>query len=144
VHQGLLDELMGRVAWCLARREPDLTSRDMVLGLLAELDDHNCWTMAEAAGQGMQHLLSRARVDERQMLDEAAAWAVGRLSAGQGGDAGYVVLIVDETAEEKSAADCVGAACQYSGTVSCRWRAGGRCSLAMICGSAGDDGDPTG
>jgi SRSO17 transposase len=28
-----------------------------------------------------------------------------------------VVLIVDETADEKSSADCVGAACQYRGTV---------------------------
>jgi SRSO17 transposase len=65
----------------------------------------------------MQHLLSRARVDERQMLDEAAAWAVGRLSAGQDEDASDVVLIVDETADEKSSADCVGAAFQYSGTV---------------------------
>jgi hypothetical protein len=45
---------------------------------LAELKDHNCWTMAEAAGHPapyrMQHLLSRARVDEGQMLDAAADW----------------------------------------------------------------------
>jgi len=36
-HQGLLDELMGRVASCFARRETRLTCRDMVHGLLAEL-----------------------------------------------------------------------------------------------------------
>ena len=93
----------------------------MVHGLLTELEDHNCWTMAEAAGHGrpyrMQHLLSRARVDEQLMLDTAADWAAGHLCAGQGGDAGDVVLIVDETADEKSSAACVGAACQYSGTV---------------------------
>jgi AMP-binding enzyme C-terminal domain len=45
--------------------------RRRVNGLLTELDDHNCWTMAEAAGHPgphrMQHLLSRARVDEEQM-----------------------------------------------------------------------------
>jgi hypothetical protein len=36
----------------------------------------NCWTLAEAAGHAspyrMQHLLSRARVDGRQLLDAAA------------------------------------------------------------------------
>jgi SRSO17 transposase len=98
-----------------------VTCRDMVHGLLAEVEDHNCWTMAEAAGHPgphrMQHLLSRARVDEQQMLDAAAGWAAGHLSAGQDGDASDAVLIVDETADEKSSADCVGAACQYSGTV---------------------------
>jgi SRSO17 transposase len=93
----------------------------MVRGLLAGIEDHNCWTMAEAAGHPaphrMQHLLSRARVDEQQMLDDAADWAAGHLSAGQDGDAGNVVLIVDETADEKSSDGCVGAARQYSGTV---------------------------
>jgi SRSO17 transposase len=120
-HQDLLDDLMGRVASCFARRETRVTCRDMVHGLLAELEDHNCWTMAEAAGHPgpyrMQHLLSRARVDEQQMLDAVAGWAAGHLSAGQDEDASDVVLIVDETADEKSSADCAGAACQYSGTV---------------------------
>jgi SRSO17 transposase len=118
-HRGLLDELMGRVASCFARRETRLTCRDMVRGLLAELEDHNCWTMAEAAGHPaphrMQHLLSRARMDEGQVLDAAADWAVGRLSAGHRDE--DAVLIVDETADEKSSDGCVGAACQYSGTV---------------------------
>jgi SRSO17 transposase len=90
----------------------------MVNGLLSELEDHNCWTLAEAAGHAspyrMQHLLSRARVDERQLLDAAADWAAAHLSAGQ--DEDDVVLIVDETADEKSSADCAGAARQYSGT----------------------------
>jgi SRSO17 transposase len=118
-HAGLLDDLMARVAPCFARRETRLTCRDMVNGLLSELEDHNCWTLAEAAGHAspyrMQHLLSRARVDERQMLDAAADWAAARLTAGQ--DEDDVVLIVDETADEKSSADCAGAARQYSGTV---------------------------
>ena len=110
---------MARVAPCFARRETRLTCRDMVRGLLAELDDHNCWTLAEAAGHPgpyrMQHLLSRARCDEQQMLDSAADWAVGHLTAGQ--DESDVVLIVDETADAKSSADCAGAARQYSGTL---------------------------
>jgi SRSO17 transposase len=118
-HAGLLDDLMARVAPCFARRETRLTCRDMVCGLLAELDDRNCWTLAEAAGHPgpyrMQHLLSRARVDDQQVLDSAADWAAGRLSAGQAQD--DTVLIVDETADAKSSADCAGAARQYSGTL---------------------------
>jgi SRSO17 transposase len=118
-HAGLLDDLLGRVAPCFARRETRLTCRDMVHGLLMELEDHNCWTVAAAAGHPgpyrMQHLLSRARCDDQGILDCAADWAAGHLTAGQ--DEGDVVLIVDETGDAKSSADCAGAARQYSGTL---------------------------
>ena len=80
-----------------------------------ELDDHNCWTIAEAAGHcgphRLQHLLSRAVWDDQRVADIASAWAVSHLDDGDG------VLIVDETADEKSSADAAGAARQYSGTV---------------------------
>jgi hypothetical protein len=121
-----------------AGNPPDL--RDMVNSLLTELEDHNCWTMAEAAGHPaphrMQHLLSRARVDEGQMLDAAADWAAGHLYAGHDVYTGDVVLIVDETADEKSSDSCAGAACQYSGTV-------GRtalCQVAVTLALAAPDG----
>ncbi len=112
---------MARVAPCFARRETRMTCRDMVSGLMTELDDYNCWTLAEAAGHPspcrMQHLLSRARCDERQMTDAAADWAAGHLAAGQDQDGSDAVLIIDETADAKSSADCAGAARQYSGTL---------------------------
>ncbi len=96
-HAGLLDDLMARVAPCSARQETRLTCRDMVNGLLAELEDYNCWTLAEAAGHPspyrMQHPLSRARCDEQLLLDSAAGWAAAYLTAGQ--DENDVVLIVD-------------------------------------------------
>jgi SRSO17 transposase len=115
----LLDDLLARAGSCFSRRETRLTCRDMVHGLLMELDDHNCWTMAEAAGHPgpyrMQHLLSRARCDDQGLLDCAADWAAGHLTAGQ--DENDVVLIVDETGDAKSSADCAGAARQYSGTL---------------------------
>jgi SRSO17 transposase len=115
----LFEDLMAQVASCFARRETRLTCRDMVHGLLSELEDRNCWTLAEAAGHDrpyrMQHLLSRARCDEQQMLDAAAGWAIGHFSAGQ--DGGDAVLVVDETADEKSSDGCAGASRQYSGTV---------------------------
>jgi SRSO17 transposase len=119
VHADLFEDLMARVASCFARRETRLTCMDMVNGLLSELEDRNCWTIAEAAGHDrpyrMQHLLSRARCDDQRMLDAAADWAVGHFSAGQ--DGGDAVLIVDETADEKSSDCCAGASHQYSGTV---------------------------
>src|SRR5579864_8425863 len=106
---------MGQVAGCFPRRETRQSCGQMVGGLLMELDDHNCWTIAEAAGHSgphrLQHLLSRAVWDDQRVADIAAAWAVSHL------DDGDAVLIVDETADEKSSADCVGAARQYSGTV---------------------------
>ena len=87
----------------------------MVSGLLMELEDHNCWTIAEAAGHRgphrLQHFLSRAVWDEQQVADIASAWAVSHLDDGDG------VLIVDETADEKSSGNAAGAARQYSGTV---------------------------
>jgi SRSO17 transposase len=87
----------------------------MAAGLLMELEDYNCWSIAEAVGHRgphrLQHLLSRAVWDDRQVLDAAAAWAVAQL------DDGDAVLLVDETADEKSSAAAVGAARQYCGTV---------------------------
>ena len=118
-HAGLLEDLLARVASCFARRETRLTCRDMVNGFLMELEDHNCWTMAEGAGHPgphrMQHFLSRARVDDQGMLDAAADWAAERLTAGQAES--DVVLIVDETSDAKTSTDCAGAARQYSGTL---------------------------
>jgi SRSO17 transposase len=118
-HAGLLDDLLERAASCFARRETRLTCRDMVHAMLTELDDHNCWTMAEAAGHPgphrMQHLLSRARVDDRKLQQAAAGWAAGHLCAGQ--DPDDVVLIVDETGDAKTSGDCAGAGRQYSGTL---------------------------
>jgi hypothetical protein len=49
-HVGLLEDLLARAVSCSARRETRLTCRDMVHGLLTELEDHNCWTLAKAAG----------------------------------------------------------------------------------------------
>ena len=87
----------------------------MVSGLLMELEDHNCWAIAEAAGHRgphrLQHLLSRAVWDDQRVADIASAWAVSHLDDGEG------VLIVDETADEKSSGNAAGAARQYSGTV---------------------------
>ena len=110
----LLADLLERVAGCFPRRETRQSCSQMLSGLLMELDDHNCWTIAEAVGHRgphrLQHLLSRAVWDGQHLVDIASAWAVSYL------DDENAVLIVDETADEKSSTDCAGAARQYSGT----------------------------
>jgi SRSO17 transposase len=111
----LRDDLRVRVAGCFGRRESRQACNDMVDGLLMELEDHNCWSIAEAVGHRgphrLQHLLSRAVWDEQRAVDAAAGWALEQF-----GDAD-AVLIVDETADAKSSTDTVGAARQYSGTL---------------------------
>ena len=73
----LLADLLGRIAGCFPRRETRQSCSQMVSGLLIELDDHNCWTIAEAIGlrgpHRLQHLMSRAVWDDQQVLDIAAA-----------------------------------------------------------------------
>jgi SRSO17 transposase len=109
-----LADLLGRVAGCFPRRETRQCCGQMVSWLLMALDDHNCWTITAAGGHRgphrLQHFLSRTVWDDQQVLDIAAAWAAGHL------DDQDAVLIVDETADEKSSADALGAARQYSGT----------------------------
>jgi SRSO17 transposase len=110
-HHELFEDLMGRLACSFPRRENRGTFREMTEGLLMELEDVNCWTLAEAIGHlgphRLQHLLSRASWDDRAVLDAAAAWAVAQL------DDGDAVLIADETGDAKSSTDAVGAAHQY-------------------------------
>jgi hypothetical protein len=84
----LLADLLGQVAGCFPRRETRQCCGQMVRGLLMQLDDHNCWTIAEAAGHRgphrLQHLLSRAVWDDQQVLDIASAGAVSHLDDGKG------------------------------------------------------------
>jgi SRSO17 transposase len=107
--------LMGRVAGCFPRRETRLTCRNMVQGLLMVKDSANCWSLAEAIGHTgphvLQHFLSRARFDTEATRRAAAAWTVEQLGSRE------VMLVVDETGDEKSSTDAVGAARQYSGAL---------------------------
>ncbi|MFQ6852599.1 transposase [Streptomyces sp. 35M1] len=72
-----------------------------------ELDTRNCWTLAEALGHcgphRLQHFLARARIDHDPARDGLAAWITSELADDQ------AVLVVDETGDEKSSGDAVGA-----------------------------------
>jgi hypothetical protein len=45
----LLKDLLGQVAGCFPRRETRQAASQMAAGLLMELEDYNCWSIAEAA-----------------------------------------------------------------------------------------------
>ncbi|MGA5135498.1 transposase [Streptomyces olivoreticuli] len=114
--QQLAGEVMDTVADCFPRHESRRTLREAVTGMLMRLDRCNCWTLAEALGHSggpyrLQHFLSRASWDDARVREKTAAWAVGRLSDPD------AVLVLDETGDEKSSTDAVGAARQYSGTL---------------------------
>jgi len=114
-HRERFEELLEQVTGCFARPETQETFGRMCQGVLMELEDVNCWTLAEALGERgphrLHHLLSRAVWDEQAVLDAAATWAVQALDDGAG------ILIADETADAKSSTDAVGAARQYSGAL---------------------------
>src|SRR5690242_19391296 len=59
----------------------------------------------------LQHFLSRAVWHHDAARDRLACWAVAELAGGQ------AVLVVDETGDEKSSTDAVGASRQYSGAL---------------------------
>jgi SRSO17 transposase len=104
--QAGLEELLGRVAGRFGRVEPRRRARALVLGLLADLPQKNCWTIAEHAGDpspdGLQHLLGRAVWDQDAVRDEVRDYLVEHL-----GDPG-AVLVIDETGDLKKGAATVG------------------------------------
>jgi len=108
-------EMAGLVAGCFPRRETRQTFREMTEAMLMGVAQANCWTLAEALGHGgphrLQHFLARAVWDHDAVRDRAARWIAGQLADDQ------AVLVVDETGDEKSSTDAVGAARQYSGAL---------------------------
>lgn len=114
-HDRAFGGLLASASDLFARSETRQTFARMTRGMLMELEDVNCWSLAEAIGERgphrLHHLLSRAVWDEEAVLERTAAWAVDLL------DDGDAILIADETGDAKSSTDAVAAAHQYSGSV---------------------------
>ena len=93
------DGLFDRVASRFPRVETRRRVRRFVLGLLADLPQKNCWSIAEHAGDrdphGMQYLLGRASWDTDGVRDDLRDYVVGQL-----GDPD-AVLVFDETGDLK-------------------------------------------
>ncbi|MFC4610441.1 transposase [Streptomyces maoxianensis] len=102
--------VMGLVAGCFPRRETRQTMREMTEAVLMGLERVNCWTLAEALGHSgphrLQHFLARAVWDHEAVRGHLARRVVDHLADDQ------AVLVVDETGDEKSSTDAVGAARQ--------------------------------
>ena len=96
------------------RVETRRRARGFLLGLLADLPQKNCWSLAEHAGDndphGMQHLLNRAVWDTDGVRDDLRDYVTIGL-----GDAD-AVLVVDETGDLKKGSCTVGVQRQYTGT----------------------------
>jgi SRSO17 transposase len=112
--QAGLEELPGRIAGRFGRVEPRRHARAFVGGLLADLPQKNCWTIAEHAGQatpdGLQHLLAGAVWDHDGVRDDVRAWLVDHLADPA------AVLVVDETGDLQKGTHTVGVGRQYTGT----------------------------
>lgn len=112
---GAFGAAMGAIADCFKRREPRQAAAELTSGLLMELEIRNCWTLAEAAGHRspdrFQHLLARAKFDHeaarRKISEQVAVHLAGE----------EIVLVADETGDEKASEYAVGAAHQYSGAI---------------------------
>ncbi|MCE7003648.1 IS701 family transposase [Kibdelosporangium philippinense] len=105
-----MDQVAGRFCRVESRRR----AARFVTGLLAELPDKNCWTIAEHVGDaspaGMQHLLSRAVWDADGVRDDVRDHVLEALA-----DPG-AILVVDETGDLKKGTESVGVQRQYTGT----------------------------
>ncbi|WP_233444475.1 IS701 family transposase [Nocardia puris] len=107
-------ELTGRVGARFARVETRRTGAKMLAGMMSELPNKNCWTLAEHAGDtspdAMQHLLAAAVVDEDGLRDDLRDYVFEHL-----GGAG-AILVVDESGDLKKGTKTVGVQRQYTGT----------------------------
>ena len=110
----MLDELMAGLAGCFARVEPRRQARKYITGLVADLPQKNCWTLAEQAGDHtpdrMQRLLERAVWDSAAVMRAVREFAVAHL-----GDAAGAVLVIDESGQEKAGEHTAGVQRQYLG-----------------------------
>jgi SRSO17 transposase len=102
--QQAFDGVMARVAGRFGRVEPRRTARQVVLGLLSDIERKNCWWLAEHAGHGgpqaMQRLLREKVWDADQVRDDVRDPVAETLGRPDG------VLIADETGVLKKGVLC--------------------------------------
>ncbi|MBB4689600.1 IS701 family transposase [Amycolatopsis jiangsuensis] len=110
----MFEEMIARIAGRFTRVEPRRRARTLLLGLLSDLPDKNCWTISEYAGDetpdGLQHFLRKAVWDADEVRDDLRDYVTEHL-----GDTG-AVLVVDETGDLKKGVHTVGVQRQYTGT----------------------------
>ncbi|MEV0339758.1 hypothetical protein AB0H49_12080 [Nocardia sp. NPDC050713] len=77
------EELTGRIGARFARVETRRTGARMLAGMMSELPNKNCWTLAEHAGDtspdAMQRLLAAAVVDYDGLRDDLRDYVIEHL-----------------------------------------------------------------
>ncbi len=109
------DELLGLLAAHFTRREPVRQAGKYIDGLMSDLPDKNCWSLAQHAGDAapgkMQRLLERAAWDQRAAMRTVRDFVVGHLADPDG----LTVLALDESGQVKQGERTAGVTAQYVG-----------------------------
>ena len=109
------NELTGRLAAHFTRREPVQQAGKYIDGLMSDLPDKNCWSLAQHAGDAspdkMQRLLERAAWNQPAAMRTVRDFAVAGLAAPDG----LTVLVLDESGQVKQGDRTAGVKPQYVG-----------------------------
>ena len=109
------DQLAGLLAAQFTRWEPVQQAGKYIDGLMSELPDKNCWSLAQLAGDAsagkMQRLLERAAWDQNAAMRTVRDFAVEHLA----GPDGLTVLVLNESGQVKQGEHTAGVKPQYVG-----------------------------
>src|SRR5438309_2571977 len=122
-----LDEFLTTFQVRFRRPEGEAALERYLTGLLTELPNKNCDTMAEAvpgtSEQRLQEFLTNMQWDEQDLNRQRVAKMIAEATVGNG------VLVFDDTGFAKQGKSSVGVARQYSGTLG----KVGNCQVAVNC-----------
>ncbi len=122
-----LDEFLATFQVRFRRPEGKAALERYLTGLLTELPNKNCDTMAEAVPgtneQRLQEFLTTMQWDEQDLNGQRVAKMIAEATGGKG------VLLFDDTGFAKQGKASVGVARQYSGTLG----KVGNCQVAVTC-----------
>src|ERR671916_856703 len=123
-----LDAFLSTFKVRFRRREARAALERYLTGLLTQLPNKNCDTMAQAVPgtheQRLQGFLTTMQWDEEELNRQRVEKMIAEATVGNG------VLIVDDTGFAKQGKASVGVARQYSGTLG----KVGNCQVAVTCG----------
>ena len=123
-----LDEFLATFQVRFRRPEGKAALERYLTGLLTELPNKNCDTMAEAVPgtneQRLQEFLTNMQWDEQDLNCQRVAKMIAEATVGNG------VLLFDDTGLAKQGKASVGVARQYSGTLG----KVGNCQVGVTCG----------
>jgi SRSO17 transposase len=122
-----LRELLASFQVCFRRPEGQEALERYTTGLLTELPNKNCDTIAQAvpgtSEQRLQEFLTNMQWDEEDLNRQRVQKMIAEATRGDG------VLIVDDTGFLKQGKTSAGVERQYSGTLG----KVGNCQIAVIC-----------